>query len=454
MTNKGISKNLFAILDKITDVYPSFGPKVFEKLFLFLPGMKFVYQSYVKRAQDIIEKAGEIKSILMIADVNIGDSLLIQSSLKVLKSYFPEAGIDFFCNRKGGELFSGEALGVNVINEFTNSGIPKEEDSLKISKLIKANDYSLVFNVSPFVERKYLKDSDKVLNLYVPLAYYIMHLWKSDSNEMNISLLTFNFFNELLKPFSPFHILNSDNKEHFHLLPVFKGNSIHLSKEAADEAVEILNNNKVFDFEGLMFFNNISSSRFTTIPFHIQQGIIEKCVRAENIKRIIMFDNANNNFEENELFRDISPEHFSKIIFIPYKISFSVYAALIDQCEVFISGDTGPVHIAAARKEPLSNQYKFKNSTAVLTVFGGTDSRIYGYDTDKHGHFAAYQNAPSKVFNGNAVCRNISCLNKLGKSCKNVKCFDCLNPDEIAEYIISYFNHLQNLKILKELVKV
>ncbi len=454
MTNQGISKKLFNLLDRVTDIIPEFGPKIFEKIFLFLPGMAFIYKSQIKNAQKKIRSAGEIKKMLFIADINIGDSILVQGALNVIKSYYPDTRIDFFCNKKGGELFSEDAIGVRIINEFGNSGIPNEKDSSKLSEIIEKENYSIVFNVSPFVEKKYLKKAGILLNLYVPIAYYLMHKWKNNSNDLNISLLTHNFFNELLQPFSPYGILKPERKEYFHLSPVFKGNNIQISKQAQDKAKEILYSNNITDFEGLFMLNPVASSEFTTIPDFMQAGIIEKCVKSDDIKYILICEGKNTPGIEKEITKDLTADELSKIVYIPFKISLSVYAALIDFCDVFISGDTGPVHIAAAKKEPLSEGYYFRNSTSVITVFGGTDSRIYGYDTDRYGHIPANQSAPSKVFVGDAKCRNITCLNKLGKSCRNVRCFDSLNPDVIADYITSYFRHLNNLKKLNQIVKI
>ena len=71
-----------------------------------------------------------------------------------------------------------------------------------------------------------------------------------------------------------------------------------------------------------------------------------------------------------------------KIVLIP-QLKINEFASLIDFCDVFLSGDTGPVHIASAWKEPLSQKDSLRNCTSVITIFGATDSRIYGYDTSK-----------------------------------------------------------------------
>ena len=53
------------------------------------------------------------------------------------------------------------------------------------------------------------------------------------------------------------------------------------------------------------------------------------------------------------------------------------------------------------------------------------------------------QFAPAKAFVADAPCRNVTCINKLAKSCKEVRCFHNLDANEISDYIISYIKFLK-----------
>jgi ADP-heptose:LPS heptosyltransferase len=122
------------------------------------------------------------------------------------------------------------------------------------------------------------------------------------------------------------------------------------------------------------------------------------------------------------------------------------YTALIDASDMFISGDTGPLHIAACRK--LGNDSRpLRNKTVVLAIYGATDSRMYGYDSEQPFHAPANQDVPSRSFSAPVPCRNITCVNKFGKSCSEVRCFDDLPADEIFEYIASYFQTLSGEQV-------
>jgi hypothetical protein len=80
---------------------------------------------------------------------------------------------------------------------------------------------------------------------------------------------------------------------------------------------------------------------------------------------------------------------------VPLSFPLDSYGALVDFFDGYITGDTGPLHIAAAEKRLVSGQQKFKNSTAIFSIFGVTPARIYGYDSHRDGFLAAHQKAPS-----------------------------------------------------------
>ena len=79
-------------------------------------------------------------------------------------------------------------------------------------------------------------------------------------------------------------------------------------------------------------------------------------------------------------------------------------AALMAKVSLVISNDSGPMHIAAARKIALDSGYSFNNSTAIVSIFGSTDPEIYGYDSFRTGYAEANQKAPSKIFLRHCRC--------------------------------------------------
>jgi hypothetical protein len=117
---------------------------------------------------------------------------------------------------------------------------------------------------------------------------------------------------------------------------------------------------------------------------------------------------------------------------VPAAFPLEVYAALIDHCDLFISGDTGPLHIAAARKRTKDGPERFVNRTAVFSVFGATPPRMSGYDDLRPGFLPSGQDAPSVTFISGSPCRNATCVNKMLKTCSPPRCFASLDVLAIA----------------------
>ena len=78
---------------------------------------------------------------------------------------------------------------------------------------------------------------------------------------------------------------------------------------------------------------------------------------------------------------DLKEEERKRLTIVPKSMNLDAYAALIDFADFFISGDTGPLHIGAARKVSKTGTRKFRNRTYVVSVFGATNARMSGYDS-------------------------------------------------------------------------
>jgi hypothetical protein len=159
---------------------------------------------------------------------------------------------------------------------------------------------------------------------------------------------------------------------------------------------------------------------------------------------------------EHELMHALSPEERRKVVIIPSSVKIDVYTALIDHADVFITGDAGPLHLAAARKYNRDSGASLRNRTAVFSVFGATPPRIYGYDSSRDGFFPANQDAPSRTFVAKSSCRNITCINKMAKTCREVRCFQSLDTNEIISEVVNHletvrrFNDRAGLRVLRK----
>jgi ADP-heptose:LPS heptosyltransferase len=135
---------------------------------------------------------------------------------------------------------------------------------------------------------------------------------------------------------------------------------------------------------------------------------------------------------EQRLLEKLSPEERDKVVYVPTTLSLDGYTALIDFADVFISGDTGPLHMAAARKVSRSGNFKFKNKTFVVSIFGATPARVSGYDSKNPLFLPANQDVQSRSYATESLCHNVTCVNKMFKTCKTVRCFEALDVENIV----------------------
>lgn len=92
------------------------------------------------------------------------------------------------------------------------------------------------------------------------------------------------------------------------------------------------------------------------------------------------------------------------VINLAGRTSLKELAAVVQKSHLFIGGDTGPLHIAAAVGTP------------TISLFGPTDPRIYAPLGKKHM----------------AIVTDVVCRNCHKRTCKNFICMDRIRPEEVC----------------------
>ena len=459
MVNKGLSKLGLQLLDRTTDAYPSFGPKVFQRAFVSIFGSRVMCDLYLRtyRKQwnaarslldaphaDFREKPSRVSQppkILLIVDVCIGDAVLASECLPAIRKSFPHAEIHYVCNKTGGELIEGMP-GVQVHNIIQGErGFPTEEDIARLRSLVAVENFSVILNLGPFLSKKALGQSCRMIQLYMPLAAYVIRAWKLNGYR-HISYIARAFVAEFIGPIDPRH----SNVDHIGgYSGTLNTNSVYLSRDAIASAKEFLDERGISSGNGIVFFNPDATSQFGQIPFEIQTKLLRQIAELKHVSAILIGRAYTNVDIERSLIASLPEVLREKVHIVPH-MPIEAYTALIDASDMFISGDTGPLHISACRKLAWDGR-PLRNKTVVLAIYGATDSRMYGYDSEQPFHAPANQDAPSRSFSAPASCRNITCVNKFGKSCAEVRCFDRLPVDQIFEYIASYFQTLSEGRV-------
>jgi ADP-heptose:LPS heptosyltransferase len=451
MVNKGFSKLGLQLLDRATDAYPSFGPKVFQRAFVGFFGSRtmsdFITRKYRKEwnasrsALLSTDHTSEPKKILLIVDVCIGDAVLASECLRTLIRLFPKTEIHYVCNKTGGELVEGMP-GVRVHNLIKGErGFPTVNDLDQLRNLEEQEKFSAVLNLGPFLDRHALGSNAKMIQLFMPLAAYVIRAWKLNGVR-HISYLSRAFFSEFLGSEGS-EVRDPGTTGAY--AGTLNSNSVYLSREALAKAKEFMDSRNISSGNGVVFFNPDATSQFGQIPFEIQTKLLNQIAGLKNVSAILIGRAYTSVDIERSLIASLPESLKKKVHIVPY-MPIEAYTALIDASDMFISGDTGPLHISACRKFAWDGR-PLRNKTVVLAIYGATDSRMYGYDSEQPFHAPANQDAPSRSFSAPAPCRNITCVNKFGKSCAEVRCFDRLPVDQIYDYIASYFQTLSEGRV-------
>jgi heptosyltransferase II len=407
-------------------------------------GNRYVFSFAQKRYRRILKRVKTFDKILVLGDIGIGDAVNVQQAVNILRDLFPEAQIDYLSHKTGGDLLSALPAADHVFRVFEGYGVASKNEHLQIRSLLKQYDYDVILNFSPFVHTRSLRSKAVVLDLYVPMAAYVMRLWRLNGGPKHVSSMLRVFLQEFFAGVTISSKSHPSSRGNDHQAPSsFKGNIVYLPHDAIERAEDFLKRQNLAHRERLVFLNPDGTCKYAQIPLTLQIQIIERLLESEDINAVLI-GGGHSDVEVEERIIASLPGATRKKLFVVPPQQLSVFAAIIDACDMFISGDGGPVHIAAAKRVPISGHDSLRNCTAVVSIFGASDSRMYGYDSQLPDHIPSYQNAPSKVFVGSAPCRNITCINKLGKTCKEVRCFQGLEADVIASYIISHCRYLRS----------
>lgn len=424
MSKENKYKTYFAIASTLTDYFPCTGAKMLNKSIPVLLSNWFVIHKNLQKNIKILRKIQKFENILVISDLNIGDAVNLQASITALRLYFPESTIDYLVNPIAKNIIEGNKEISQVLSFFSGNAKPTEEDNRKLAHLIQTRDYDLILNFCPLFENKiFSTKADRTIHYQLLAA----NLIKNEQRNETINHITYQAFSFVNLLFSHFFTSVNHHK--------FTGIQIVLPSFAINQAQAFLKANDLFQKPIQLFFNPDTSSQFTRLPLPLQIKIMNALLGLEEVQSVLLGAGHKAHEIEVQIIRSLPTWKRKKITIIPNTMPIETYAALIDFSDIFISGDTGPLHIASARKLAKSGNYKFRNQTSVLSIFGATPSKIYGYDSNKKGYLPANQNARSCTFVAESICRNITCINKIAKNCKRIRCFDNLNIHEIVQEV-------------------
>ncbi len=271
----------------------------------------------------------KIKKMLFISLSNIGDIILTTPALRVLCEAFPEARMDIMVGPNGVELFKKHPAVFKVITY--DKHIPMHEKRRLIRKLRKVK-YDLIADMRNSLFPFLLGAKYRTSPIRVPPKSVRHkkqeHIWKLSS--MGIGLDRAN---------TPFYI--------------------HIPEEDNDYIEKLMMG---LDKDRLIIaISPGAKSEIKRWPGENYTKLTERLAKELDAQIIMVGDKA-----DSPLIRDISMPVKHDIVDLSNKTTLCQLAALLSRCDLLITNDSAPLHIAGAV------------DTKVLAIFGPTDSKSYG----------------------------------------------------------------------------
>jgi ADP-heptose:LPS heptosyltransferase len=421
-------KLVFAGSSRLTEVFPTFGARCLDASLRPALGSAMLTALFTRRDRTIMRRVRGFRRFLVIPDIHIGDAVLTQPALTAVRDFFPDAEIDYVVNAAAAPLIEGNPEATRVLPVFSSGTFPSLTDVAALEEIIRTGRYDLCLNFSSLLQPAELAGPAQ------PVLSILSHgptIVRNERDHTQINHFSYQHYRFVRSALSM--VARPVREEHY------RGARTTLADEAIAGARHFAAQARLVPGAPLVMYNPDGASPFTRVPFLSQQALLERIAAGTSADTTILVGAGRTDAGVGQRLVDTLPSwRRAKVRIIPQRLPLAAYAALIDLADVFVTGDTGPMHLAAARRHSRSGTHRFRNRTAVLSFFGATLPRMSGYDSSQPGYLPANQDAPSWCFHPGSRCHNITCLNKLYKTCRVVRCFEHVDVDALARVVVAH----------------
>ncbi len=417
-----LQRFVFDGTSRLTTLFPRAGARVLNAVFRFVSANPLLAAYFDVRNRTVVRRVKSFRRIIVIPDIHIGDAILSQSAVTAVRDFFPGARVDFVLNKAALPLIEGQPEISRVLPLFSGGAVPSREVVQALHHEIEREGYDLVLNLCPYIRDAELRpDGRGIVNILSRTPSIVGNEWRPAP----VNHLTYHMYR---LPRDLFRSVAEPARR-----KAFRGVPLTLGDEAIEGARRFAGGAGAGPGRPVIVFNPDAASPYTRMPFGIQSVLLSVLARSG---ALVLLGEGHTDAGIGRRLRDGLPARDRREVrLIPAALPLDVYSALIDRGDVFISGDTGPLHLAAARKHSRSGRHVFRNRTAVLSIFGATPARMSGYDSTQPGFLPADQDAPSWTYVAGSPCRNITCLNKIYKTCSRIRCFEDFDAERVAGWV-------------------
>lgn len=425
------------LLEKIGRRLPLIVSKPLGKALYYLLRCETLTKYLWKKNTALLHNIGEIRKILVISDVNIGDAVIIQSCIEAVRHHSPDSEIDYAYTIVADPVIKRNPHISNLFPIFFSPIKPSKIERNVINRLCREKAYDLVINFCPFLSIRDLRCAGCAT---ISPTMLIAEILKAKIKENETAHLAYRINAYINQLFSGLLEKTDSSTGRCY----YSGTKLYLSADVLAARNRYLRSFGISPDDRIVYFNPDASNTYTFLNKKIQVFLLTRLLSQDTFDFLLLGPGITFKGIERYLLDNIPAPLREKLIVLDNTLSLDTYASLLDVCDLFITGDTGPMHIAAARKIAVNNTQAFKNRTAIVGIFGSSDPRIYGYDSFEDTYGEPSQDAPSKVFEATPYCKDITCsLQRILNNCPGDRCFDGLNIEEIITYIGGYLSSFQ-----------
>jgi hypothetical protein len=350
-----------------------------------------------------------------------------------VRDFFPDAEIDYAINRTVAPLIEGSPEATRVLPVFKGGALPSAEDVAALRDVIRSGRYDLCVSFCAFIPHR------DVAEVGQPFVNFLSHgavLLRDENDPSRINHFNYQGYRFVRSVLSTVACPVREER--------FPGTHTIYSDACIEGAARFAESAGLSPATPVVMYNPDTASRFTLMPFDAQVALLrEIAARAPTDTSILLGAGHTAAGIGERLVAALPTALQGRVRIVPQSMALDTYAALIDVADVFVSGDTGPLHLAASRRYARSGRHHFRNRTAVLSFFGATPPRMSGYDSSRPGYLPASQDAPSFCYQAVSPCRNVTCLNKLRKTCVTPRCFAHVDVSGLAAQAAAHLHALR-----------
>jgi ADP-heptose:LPS heptosyltransferase len=419
-----LQKTLFSLSSSFTERFPSAGARILDTVLVPLLSHPWLEAGFLRRHRAMLTRVRRPRKGLVLADIHRGDAVMLQGLVLAVRDFFPESEVHYVVSRAARPFLEGHPEVTRLWPVYTGAPLPSEQDFAAVHGLIAEGGFDLVVNACPsFVPGRPLPEGEPVLD-FLGHAPRLVRNDRAPAEPNHFLFQSHRFLADLFRErWSPQRTV------------VVRGARIFLDDEAVDAADAFVGRWQAYRDRPWVLLNPDGASPYTRPPETMLTVLLRQLT--VNGAFVLVGEGHTDVGVGIRIQEALPPGLRARTLSVPASLPAPAYAALLDRVDVFVSGDTGPLHWGAARKVSRTGRRMFWNRTTVVSLFGATPARMSGYDSSKPGFLPAWQDAPSTAFISHAPCQNLTCLNKLHKTCRNPRCFEGCSPLSVADAVLA-----------------